>query len=82
MKSISDNPKWEVTKGSTVEYIKDGHDKLALGDFSGMLNLIFGSIFQAGNSADFSSYRKISNEELGLETEDLVKVTKEVMETD
>lgn len=46
----------------------------------GTYDLIFGSMFHGGYGGDFSVIRKISNGELGLEVEDLEKVTKEVYE--
>ncbi|MCJ1476766.1 hypothetical protein MMC13_005435, partial [Lambiella insularis] len=72
----------QITQTSTAEYIREGNEKIEKGDFSGILNLIFGRTFQEGNGAQYSSVRKISNEELGLEKEDLKTVVGEVMRSD
>ena len=73
---------WAVEHKSAEDYKKEGKEKLAAGNPYGTYDLIFAAMFQSGNGADFSSHRKISNKELGLQVEDLGKVTKEVVETD
>lgn len=74
--------KLQTTEASTAEYIQGGHEKIGKGDYSGILDLIFGTTFQKGHGSEYSSGRKISNQELGLEREDLVKVVGEVVQTD
>lgn len=81
LKTASGTDDWTVEHKSTEEYLQDGREKAAKGDMMGTLQLIFGTTFQAGNGADFSSIRKLGNKELGLEVEDVKKVTMEVYET-
>ena len=82
LKKATGNNDWAVEHKSAQAYIDGGNEKLAKGDMMGTYDLIFGTTFQRGNGADFSSTRKLANGELGLERENVEQVTKEVYETD
>lgn len=72
---------WEIEQASAAKFYKEGQEKIAKGDLSGVFNLIFGAIFEEGHGQDYSSIRKISNEELGLPEEDLPEVVKKLVTT-
>ena len=58
-----------------------GREKAARGDIHGTYDLIFGSTFGGSKyGSDYGNRREISNKELGLEEEDLERVTREVLE--
>lgn len=82
LKKASGTNNWAVEQKSAQAYIDGGNEKSAKGDMMGTYDLIFGTTFQKGNGADFSSIRKLANRELGLEQENVEQVTKEVYETD
>ena len=72
---------WTVENKSTEAYIQGGREKAAQGDIHGVYDLIFGSIFGGSKyGSDYGNRREISNEDLGLEEEDLESVTREVLE--
>ena len=82
LKKASGAEDWSVEQKSSQVYMEGGREKSAKGDIMGLYDLILATTFQKGNGADYSSIRKIANKELGLEKEDVEKVTKEVYETD
>ena len=82
LKKASNTDDWSVEQKSAQAYMDGGNEKLAKGNVMGLYDLIFASTFQKGNGADFSGGRKVANDELGLEKEDVEKVTREVYETD
>lgn len=69
---------WNINKASAQAWIDEGNEKLAKGDFEGMINLLYGGILKEGLGGDFEATRGISNEVLGLPKEDIVEVVKEV----
>lgn len=72
---------WIITKASAQEYIDEGSAKIVRGDLSGMMNLIFGTIFKAGLGGDFEAERGGTiNEVLGLPKEDMVDVLRGVID--
>ncbi len=72
---------WTIEKKSTEAHMQEGREKAAQGDIHGTYDLVFGSIFGGSKyGSDYGNRREISNEELGLEEEDLESVTREVLE--
>lgn len=67
--------KWTVTNQTTGALIKDGQDKLAKGDFSGINSLIVGAVYHPDGLGDFSS-EGLWNEKLGLPQESLEESVK------
>lgn len=57
---------WEVSHGSADQIRGEGFEKLQKGDFSGIIAVIDATLVQAGNGSEFSAYRKLENEELGV----------------
>ena len=82
LKKASGTDNWAIEEKSAQAYADGGKEKLAKGDQFGMYDILFASIFLQGKGSDYSKIQKIANKELGLEPEDLEKVTKEVYETD
>lgn len=70
---------WTVEHRTAESLRQEGYAMIEKNDYSGVLNLIFAAIFQAGNGSEFSSIRKLENEALGLQAEDLVSVTKRIV---
>ena len=72
---------WTIENKSTEAYMQEGREKVAQGNIYGTYDLIFGSVFGGSKyGSDYGTRREISNEELGLEEEDLESVTREVLE--
>ncbi|KAK9342703.1 hypothetical protein V1522DRAFT_280452 [Lipomyces starkeyi] len=82
LRDVTKDSNWTTKEESSHAFQAGGLEKLARGDYEGILDLIFAATFQEGNGANYSSIRKIANAELGLPKEDLLAVTKEVVETD
>ncbi|ERF75379.1 hypothetical protein EPUS_00172 [Endocarpon pusillum Z07020] len=71
---------WTVKKASAQAWIDEGNEKVAKGDFSGMINLLYGAVMKEGLGGDFEATRGTSNEVLGLPKEDMVEVIKKIVE--
>jgi len=71
--------KWEVKKTTTDEQVKEGQEKLARGDYSGILPLILAATYGGGRGSDFEEDEGLSNELLSLPREDLDEVVSEVV---
>ncbi|KAF2829975.1 isoflavone reductase family protein [Ophiobolus disseminans] len=72
--------KWNVTHGSGKALIEEGQAKLQKGDFSGILNLIQGATFEAGEQLGDLSPEGLWNEKLGLPKDDLEKTIRAALE--
>lgn len=71
---------WKITMVGAQEYIDDGGRKVGQGDFSGVINLLYGKMFKAGDGGDYQNTRGLSNDLLGLEKEDLDTVVRKVLD--
>lgn len=71
--------KWEVKKTTTDEQVKEGQEKLARGDYSGIPPLILAATYGEGRGSDFEEDEGLSNELLSLPREDLDEVVSEVV---
>ena len=66
LKKATTSEEWAVSYGSAEKLRQDGNEKLANKDFSGILDIIGASLFQAGNGQHHSSSGKTMNEVLGV----------------
>lgn len=66
---------WTITHIPVDQYIQEGVDKFAKGDFLGMINVLCGSTFKRGLGDQFHG-RELANERLGLKEEDLDEVVR------
>ena len=82
LKKASGTNDWAIEDKSAQAYYDGGKERWGKGDATGLYDMLFGMHFIPGLGADFSRERRLANGELGLEKEDLEKVTKEVYETD
>jgi hypothetical protein len=71
---------WTISQASAQEYIDEGNAKMGRGDFSGIVNLLYGAILKAGLGGDFESEKGTSNKVLGLPEEDIVEVLKGIID--
>ncbi|KAK4696269.1 hypothetical protein P7C71_g1626, partial [Lecanoromycetidae sp. Uapishka_2] len=78
LKKASGGKEWTVEERSADAYIQGGKEKWAKGEIEGVYDLIFGTTFKGGYGGEYSAIRKISNQELGIEEDNLEKVTAEV----
>lgn len=69
---------WTVTHISVDQFIQEGRDKVAKGDWWGMINVLYGCSFKRGFGDQFHG-REVANEKLGLKEEDLDEVVRRVV---
>ena len=69
---------WSVTHKPVEQFIDEGKQKVAKGDFWGMVGVLYGSVFTRG-LADQYHGREGANQRLGLEEEDLDEVVSRVV---
>lgn len=69
---------WTVTHISVDDFIKEGRERVAKGDFWGMVNMLYGSTFKKGLGDKFYG-RELANKKLGLEEENMKEVVKRVV---
>jgi hypothetical protein len=65
--------KWRVTHGTTKDLAKIGNEKIAKGDYSGILDLLQAVTFGAEEELGYLKTAKEWNEKLGLPRDDLEK---------
>jgi uncharacterized protein YbjT (DUF2867 family) len=65
--------KWTVNNVTVKELVEDGHAKIQKGDYSGILNLIQASTFEAKDQLGNFEFEGLWNEKLGLPKGDLEK---------
>jgi hypothetical protein len=70
---------WTITKLCAQSYVDQGNEKMARGDFSGMVDLLYAVMFKEGLGADYESVKGTSNEVLGLPKEDMVEVVRRIL---
>ena len=71
---------WKIEKKSVQEHIDDGWKRFQVGDFLAIANVIYGYHFKEGMGGDFVATKGTATEILGLPKEDIVKVTRGVVE--
>ena len=70
---------WTIETKDVQERVADGKKKLGEGDFTGMVDLLYGSVMTKGVG---DQYREsTANKDLGLPTENLDDVVKDVVES-
>jgi hypothetical protein len=62
---------WTITNGDAKKFIEEGGAKMATGDFTGMVNLLYGAVMKGDMGGDYESVKGVSNGVLGLPKEDL-----------
>lgn len=76
---------WTIDTSKTSQnFIDEGNQKLQIGDFSGMINLLYGTLFNPGLGGDYESTKGTDNELLGLPAQDergIEGVLKELIES-
>jgi hypothetical protein len=73
---------WTIKKADAQAYIDEGNAKMAKGDFSGMINLLYGTMFKEGLGGDYEGvYGKTDSGVLGLPEEDMVEVLKGIIQS-
>ena len=70
--------KWEVEHRSIEETIRAGQEKMGKGDYSGIVDLIVGSIYGL-ESSDVTRDHELANGLLGLPEESLVDIVEKVL---
>ncbi|KFY71508.1 hypothetical protein V499_08342 [Pseudogymnoascus sp. VKM F-103] len=68
--------KWTVTKSTTEAAVTEGQALFAKGDFSGLLLLLKANFLGEGYGSDFTKDAKLSNEILGLPSQDLTSTVR------
>jgi hypothetical protein len=71
---------WTITHVDGQAFIDEGPAKLAKGDFSGMLNLVYGNAMTEGHGGDFERTRGVSNGVLGLPEESLEDAVRDLVQ--
>lgn len=79
MKKATGDEKWEVNEKSAKEHREMGFGKVSKGDWSGVIEIIEASLFEEGQGQLFSTVRKVSNKELGVD-DDLDASVKEYVD--
>jgi len=69
---------WTVTHIPVDQFIQEGRDKFAKGDWLGMVNVLYGCTFKRGLGDQFHG-REVANEKLGLKEDDLDEVVQRVV---
>ena len=69
---------WTVTHKQVDQWIQEGRDKLAKGDWWGLKNVMYGSTLKKGLGDQFHG-KELANKKLGLEEEDLDEVVRRVV---
>ncbi|KAI9678898.1 MAG: hypothetical protein M1829_001883 [Trizodia sp. TS-e1964] len=72
-------PKWTVTKTTIAEGQKIGGEKLAKGDFSGLMPIIASASFDPNSQSEFSSFTKLDNDLLGIPHQTLDQLVANVL---
>ncbi|KAH8803449.1 hypothetical protein F5884DRAFT_507877 [Xylogone sp. PMI_703] len=76
---------WKIdTSKTSQEYIDEGNQMLKAGNFYGMVNLLYGTLFTPGLGGDYESTKGTDNQLLGLPQQDdrgMVAVIKEIIES-
>ena len=70
---------WKITDMPMDQYIQDGRERMAKGDFWGMRDVLYGSIMKEGLGDKYYG-RELANDKLGLPKEDYDSVVKGVVE--
>ncbi|OBT61855.1 hypothetical protein VE03_08828 [Pseudogymnoascus sp. 23342-1-I1] len=71
--------KWTVTKSTTEVAVAEGQALFAKGDFAGLLLLLKANFLGEGYGSDFTKDAKLSNEILGLPSQDLASTVKAIV---
>ena len=71
---------WTVTYKPLDEWIEQGREKMAKGDHSGMIAVMYGCTFKKG-FGDLFHGREVANEKLGLKEENLDEVVQQVVKS-
>ena len=66
---------WQISKRPVDEAIKSGHEKVAGGNFMGMIDVLYGTNFKPGAGGDYGETKGLDNKILGLPEEDLDEAT-------
>lgn len=72
--------KWTVNEASTAEAEQDGKEKMAKGDFSGVLSLLARLMFGSDTGGNFDNEPTLANKLLELPPESLDETVKAVVE--
>lgn len=67
--------KWKTTPASAEELQKKGGEKLGQGDYSGLFDLIIGTIYSGEKALDYPTLKGLDNDDLGLPKEEPLEVT-------
>ncbi|KAL5350663.1 hypothetical protein ACLOAV_004232 [Pseudogymnoascus australis] len=73
---LATGEKWTVTKSTTEAAVAEGQAPFAKGDVSGLLLLLKANFLGEGYGSDFTKDAKLSNEILGLPSQDLASTVK------
>jgi len=71
---------WTIEHIDAQEFMDQGAEKLAKGDFMGTVNLLYGSTMKEGAGGNYESVRGVSNGVLRLPEEDLDESVKSIVE--
>lgn len=70
---------WTIEHGSVEAYLARGGEKMSKGDFTGLFDMLFGTMYSKGHGGDFQSTRGVENGMLGLPEERLDDVMAKVV---
>lgn len=71
-------PDWTVMHIPVDQFIQEGRDKVAKGNWRGMIDVLYGCTFKRGLGDQFHG-QEVANEKLGVEGEDLDEVVRRVV---
>lgn len=71
---------WKIEHKTADAHIQDGKDRLAKGDFYGMVSMLYGTNLKEGAGGNYESVKGTANKALGLPTEDMDEVVKRTVQ--
>ncbi len=71
---------WKIEHSTAEAFINEGKERLAKGDFYGMVNMLYGTNMKQGAGGNYESTKGTANKALGLPKEDMDEVMKRVVQ--
>jgi hypothetical protein len=79
LEKTAPEPKWEVSKASSEDYLQQGRHALATGDLIGMGRLALVVNLKSGHGNDFSTEATLANDMLGLRKQSVEEVVADIV---
>lgn len=79
LQKVEPEPRWEISKVSSDDYMQQGKHALATGDFIGMGKLALVVNLKSGYGNDFATEATLANDLLGLPKQSVEEVVADIL---